>query len=203
MTEPPGPLHHTQPAPHTTSVPWDTLRPHPGNARYGDVDAIMDSVLANGVYRPIITAQDGTILAGHHLYEALGNLHHDMVTVITLPIDPNSTHALRILAADNRTADLGTYDHARLLGLLLRIDSEASLLGTGYDADDLLHLANKVNNPPTPPPQPPTPEPPPAYGVLVLCADADEQQTVFDDLCARYAGATVRTDAAHTLLQAP
>lgn len=128
-------------------VPWGDLQPHPSNPRNGDVDAIVESVRASGVYRPIITAQDGTILAGHHLWAALGELHHTHCDIVRLPVHPASADARRILLADNRTADLGTYDDGLLAQLLRELDQEAGLVGTGYTPDDLTHLLNDIDTP--------------------------------------------------------
>jgi ParB-like chromosome segregation protein Spo0J len=127
-------------------VPWDALKPHPRNARNGDIEAIVESVRVNGVYRPIICAQDGTILAGHHLWFALGELKHDKVDVVTLPVHPDSPEAVRIMLADNRTADLGVYDDGLLLTLLTSLNESAGLIGTGYDDDDLIELVNRITS---------------------------------------------------------
>jgi len=129
-------------------VPWDALKPHPRNARNGDLDAIMESIRVNGVYRPIICAADGTILAGHHLWFALGELNIDKVDVVTLPVHPDSSEAIRIMLADNRIADLGIYDDGLLLALLTDLGDESGLIGTGYSEDDLTLLLNKVIDPP-------------------------------------------------------
>ena len=60
-------------------VAWDSLHQHPDNPRNGDVDAIVESVRVSGVYRPIVIAEDNTILAGHHLWMALGQLGREQV----------------------------------------------------------------------------------------------------------------------------
>lgn len=127
------------------SVPWTSLRPHPRNPRQGDVEAIGESVDSNGVYRPIIVALDGTIIAGHHLYEALGERGGGNVDVVVLPYEPFSDQALRIMAADNRTADLGGYDDALLLALLGAIaETDEGLQGTGYEPDAVDEIAAAI-----------------------------------------------------------
>ena len=56
-------------------VPRDTVKPHPMNPNCGDVDALTESVLVNGCYRPIYAnSRTGHILAGHTLYETLLSL---------------------------------------------------------------------------------------------------------------------------------
>lgn len=128
-------------------VPWDSLVQHPRNPRNGDVDAIVESVRANGVYRPIIIASDGTILAGHHLWMALGEIGAKAVDVVRIPVHPASTEALRILLADNRTADRGTYDDGLLVQLLKEVDEMAGLVGTGYVVDDLDRMLAVIDEP--------------------------------------------------------
>jgi len=110
------------------------------NPRNGDTDAIKESVLLNGIYRPIICAEDLTILAGHHLYHALGELGIESVDVVRLPVPSSSEDAARIMLADNRIADRGNYDEGMLLSLLIELDAGDGLTGTGYDDDDLLAL---------------------------------------------------------------
>ncbi|HYG67587.1 MAG TPA: DNA methyltransferase, partial [Anaeromyxobacteraceae bacterium] len=56
-------------------------------------------------------------------------------------LDVDDATALRILIADNRIADLGTYSDERLAQVLAEIlEQTSSLSGTGYDADDLDQL---------------------------------------------------------------
>jgi hypothetical protein len=129
-------------------VPWDSLRNHPKNPRAGDTEAIVASIQANEVYRPIITARDGTILAGHHLWFALGELNRAEVDIVRLDVDPASPQATRIMLADNRTADLGRYDDGLLIELLQTLDAQDSpaneLWGTGYTDDDLHDLLRQT-----------------------------------------------------------
>ncbi|MCU0279550.1 MAG: ParB N-terminal domain-containing protein [Candidatus Nanopelagicales bacterium] len=122
-------------------VPWDTLKAHPDNPRNGDTDAIVESITTTGVYRPIYVAKDGTILAGHHLWYALGELEQPEVDIIRLPYGPRSQQAKRIMLVDNRTADLGNYDDGLLLKVLEELKAtELGLQGTGYDLAALAKL---------------------------------------------------------------
>ena len=124
----------------TTQRPTNELKPHPANPRNGDTTAIAQSLQANGQYKPIVTTTDGTILAGNHTYAAALELGWDELSVVTLPITPDSPEALRIMLADNRTSDLGRYDDALLLNLLETVTEADALMGTAYepyDVDDL------------------------------------------------------------------
>lgn len=117
----------------TVLVPATELREHPQNPRKGDVEAIKESMTANGVYRPVISQKaTGFILAGNHTYRAMRELGETLIPVVYVDVDDDT--ATRILLADNRTADLGDYDHEILIQLLQDIPD---LDGTGYDPQDL------------------------------------------------------------------
>lgn len=120
------------------------------NARRGDVDAIKASIIANGIYRPIIinkgtyTNRPLEVLAGNHTLQAMRQLAEEnpddksWQTVDVWQVDVDNDRATRIVLADNRTADLGDYDNAELAELLELVDHD--LDGTGYDYDDLEDL---------------------------------------------------------------
>lgn len=116
----------------------DELRPYHKNPRLGDVDAIARSLEINGQYRPIVvnlgrhTGRPLEVLAGNHTLAAARSLGWDRIAATTVDVDDHQ--AARIVAADNRTADLGNYDDAALLELLQELPD---LDGTGYTDDDL------------------------------------------------------------------
>lgn len=131
----------------TNHYPIGDLRPHPDNPRNGDTDAISESLRVNGQYRPIVVARGGVILAGNHTYMAAMELGWETIDGVALDVDPESPEALRIMLADNRTADRAWYDDGLLLGLLESLDS---LDGTGYVPGDVDALFTKLDK--TPPP---------------------------------------------------
>jgi hypothetical protein len=159
---------------HTAMERLDRLREHPQNPRQGDVGAIIESLQArrermppSGQYRPIVAqASTGYVLAGNHVLRALREL--DAPEVWTAWIDVTDEEALRILLADNRTADLATYDTGGLAALLTDLSQEYGLGGTGYDSESLDRLIADVSAPPLPvtrttagtprPPRPPEAE---------------------------------------------
>lgn len=122
-------------------VALDTLLPHPHNPREGDVDAIELSLNAHGQYRPIVVnSRNRVIIAGHHLWKAAQRLGWETVSVAWL--DADEDEHVRIMLADNRTADLGSYNEAAILSLLEELDrGDLGLVGTGYTDDDLATLA--------------------------------------------------------------
>jgi len=122
------------------------LRPHPRNYQSHPEDQlfhIVESIQEHGLYRPVVIAKDGTILAGHGLVQAAKQLGYVSVPVIRMPLDPDEPRALKLLAGDNEISHLAERDDRLLSELLKEIkdDDLAGLLGTGYDE---MMLANLV-----------------------------------------------------------
>lgn len=121
----------------TKVVPVETLQPHPENPRIGNVDAIAASIAANGFYGSVI-AREGTndILAGSHRWKAAQQAGLTKIPVTFIDVDDAT--ARRIMLADNRTSELGSYNDDALLTLLDSFSED--LMGTGYTDDDLNRL---------------------------------------------------------------
>jgi len=123
----------TAPSTGTEMVPLDSLTTYPGNARRGDLDAIRDSLRRNGQYRPLIVQyRTGHVLAGNNTLAAMQQ--EGWVEAEVKWLDVDDAAARRIVIADNRTSDLGTYDDRALVTLLRELGED--LEGTGYDLDD-------------------------------------------------------------------
>lgn len=121
------------------ATPVDELRPYPRNPRRGNVDAIADSLTSHGQYRPIVARLDGEVLAGNHTLAAARQLGWTHVAAVRLDVDDEQ--AMRIVLADNRTADLGVYDDEELITLLGELDASLEgLYGTGWAAEDIKAL---------------------------------------------------------------
>lgn len=148
-------------------IPIDGVRPHPRNARQGDIGAIAESLARNGWFGSVLAyvpeGEDGypVIVAGEHRWRALAALQRDGITyedgtshtyeqlreMVPLPPsgkvpvivrnDWDDATALRVLLADNRTQDKASYDDSVLAELLTELASTDGLYGTGYDGDDL------------------------------------------------------------------
>lgn len=127
----------------TETVPITTIRPHPKNARRGNVDAIAESLSAHGQYRPIVAnRRTGNILAGNHTWRAAKSLGWPNIAVSWVDVDDASE--VRILLADNRASDLATYDDAALAALLGELPD---LTDSGYSPDDLEALEGLWDKP--------------------------------------------------------
>lgn len=126
---------------------------HHRNPRVGDVPAIAASLRANGQYKPIVvnrgshTGRPLEVLAGNHTLLAIRDLAEEYPSderwqsVDCWVIDVDDDRATRIVAADNRTSELGTFDDRLLAELLADLDD---LEGTGYDPYDLDNLADRL-----------------------------------------------------------
>lgn len=126
------------------TVAIDTLNRYPDNPRFGNVPKIMESIEANGQFRPLLV-QESTkqILVGNHTWEALKGLGRKKVIVDF--IDCTDAEAKRIVIADNRASDLASYDEPRLAEILTDLQEDEGLAGTGFEDDDLARIVANVS----------------------------------------------------------
>lgn len=117
----------------------DVPIPYPQNPRHGDVDAISESLDENGMYKPLVLQKStGYILVGNHTWKAQKREGWTETAVVYVDVDDQ--RAKKIVAADNRIPDLGTYDTDILGELLSSIDDPG--IGTGYDPQEASLLAS-------------------------------------------------------------
>jgi len=123
----------------------DGLKHHPDNPRKGNVDVIRESLRANGVIRPIVVSRATRhVLAGNHTLKAARAEGLEALPVVWLD-GMTPAQERKVLLADNRTSDLGTYDAEVLAAVLGQMREEDELLGTGYsDADAEALIAGVV-----------------------------------------------------------
>jgi ParB-like chromosome segregation protein Spo0J len=134
------------------------LKPHPSNARLGDVDAIAESLSKHGQYRPIVASvKTRHVLAGHHVLQAATKLGWTELEVSWVDVDAQGE--LKILLADNRTSDLASYNEPLLQDLLGSLES---LEGSGFTEADKIELDRMIEegftDAPLPNPEPNTDE---------------------------------------------
>jgi len=127
------------------SVKLDQLKQFPGNPRKGNVDLIAESLELYGQYKPITVKLDGQILAGNHTYLAAKSLGWTEIDVVYVDVDDET--AVKIVAMDNRSQELGDFDNTALLRLLTELPD---LEGTGYDSSDLDDLSALLQEAQTP-----------------------------------------------------
>lgn len=128
------------------TVALSALKTYHNNPRKGNVEVIADSLAAFGQYKPItVNKKTNEILAGNHTFEAAKKLGWTDISVAYVDVDEDT--AARIVAIDNRAADLGTYDDEKLFDLLSELED---LAHTGYTADsfdDLLASLEEADVP--------------------------------------------------------
>lgn len=116
------------------------LIPYKKNPRKGDVRMIAESLKVNGQYKPIIIRENTKeVLVGNHTLKAAQSLGWEEITVGYVVV--TDSEAKRIMLADNRTSDAGSYDY----DLLAEVISDLpDVSGTGYSEADRDMLAQSI-----------------------------------------------------------
>ncbi|OFS67551.1 DNA modification methylase [Trueperella sp. HMSC08H06] len=133
----------------TRSFPIGEVISYHRNPRRGDVDLIAASLKKRGQYRPIVvnkgthTGRPFEILAGNHTWMAAKQLGWTEIHASVVDVDDES--AREIVLADNRLADLGTYDEDVLAELLSQVDDLESVGFSDADLDALLGIDEPVS----------------------------------------------------------
>jgi DNA modification methylase len=123
------------------ATPIDDLHTLPGNPRRGDIAAVARSLERFGQRKPIVAKHsDGTIIAGNHTWQAAKQLGWNEIAVVWTDDDDNTAHAFAL--ADNRTAELGTYDEDALremIAQLVNVDPEL-VSDAGYSQEAIAEI---------------------------------------------------------------
>jgi hypothetical protein len=118
------------------AVPIHEVALHPNNPRNGDVGALSESLRMFGQTKPIIVQKStGYVIGGNHLLRAAVALGWSEIAANYVDVDDDVAQAIAI--ADNRIADLGSYDDEVLASILADLARKDLLAGTGYDGDDI------------------------------------------------------------------
>lgn len=155
---------------------------HPANPNIGNVDAIVASMHANGFYGALIVQRSTQhVLAGNHTLKAAKQLRMRRVPVIYVEVD--DAHALRILVADNRTAELSHRDPTALLAILDDLGRDATTLaGVGFSLDDVEDLRRLTQPPDAAAPRASVTGAAAHFDVLVSFTSEREQRTFFETM---------------------
>jgi hypothetical protein len=167
------------------AVPIGDLVPDPANARLHNernIGAIEASLSKFGQRSPIVVQKRGMVVrAGSGRLEAARNLGWTEIAAIV--VDESDREATAFAIADNRTAELATWDSDVLPDFLfdMRDDDDGDLL-IGWSVDDLALMKIGGSDSLDPPGDVPDDKYLEQYGVIVICADEAEQEKVFAEL---------------------
>lgn len=139
------------------------LHPDPQNARAHDardIAAIAASYTTHGQQKPIVALVDGTVIAGNGQLEAARQLGWTHIAVVRFA-DVDGARAFAL--ADNRTAELSTWNDPVLAKQLEELAAAGALDGTGFTLEEMMRLtadaaAMVEATGADPRPQPPTPQ---------------------------------------------
>jgi hypothetical protein len=127
------------------ATPIENLKALPGNPRKGDVDAVAKSLERFGQRKPIVARKDdGTIIAGNHTWQAAKKLGWSEIAVAFVGDDDVTAKAYAL--ADNRTAELGSYDDEALAAMISSVSDISTdlLLSTGWRETEYAELMEKL-----------------------------------------------------------
>lgn len=97
----------------------------PNNARKHDdtnLDAIVGSLKNFGQRKPIVVSADNVVVAGNGTIEAAKRLGWDKIDVVRIPADWTPDQIKAFALADNRTAELATWDREVLTAQLRELE---------------------------------------------------------------------------------
>jgi len=115
-------------------VDIDSIQPAPFNYNNGDVDRIIESIQAVGMYRPVqVQEATGLITSGNHTWLACKEMGAEVIPVI--PADWNDDEAKRQMVGDNEIARLAQPDRGLLLAILNELPDPE--VGTGLTDRDI------------------------------------------------------------------
>lgn len=158
-------------------VPIGSIQEHPDNPRRGVVEAIDESIEHNGWYGACVVQRSTKyILVGNHRHRTAKARGATRIPVIWKDVDDET--AMRIMLADNKTADLGTYDEETLDRVLSGLET---LDGTAYGLAAVI-AAEESGEGEEGAEEVPDDVYSPTFGVIVVCEDEERQRAVFEAL---------------------
>ena len=121
--------------------PIEGVKEYDRNPRNNDaaVDAVAESIRQFGFRQPIVVDAEGVIICGHTRFKAARKLGLTEVPVhVATDLTPEQIKAYRI--ADNKTADLATWNYDLLPIELAELQGDFDLELLGFSKDDLAKL---------------------------------------------------------------
>jgi len=127
-------------------VPLDSVQLNPDNPRHNDpaVEPVMQSIARFGFRVPIVVnRRTGLIEAGNTRWKAAQRMGLTEIPVIFA--DDDEVTALAFALADNRTAEIASWDEPSLADLLKRLEAAGELSASGFSDDDLGSLLARLD----------------------------------------------------------
>lgn len=125
----------------TEIIPIDDLVPDENNARTHskkNIDAIAKSLQTFGQRKPVVITQDNVVVAGNGTLEAARQIGWKGLSVVKVPEDWDENTIKAYALADNRTAELASWDSEVLLSQLRELKLEEWNVGElGFKDFDL------------------------------------------------------------------
>lgn len=110
-----------------------------GNPRQGDLEAIEASIRENGFYGDVVVRKSNRqILVGNNRTKVAMKLGMPKVPIAWVEVDDKT--ASRMVAVDNRTNDLASYDGGLLKALVQELKEQENLLGSGFTEIDFAKM---------------------------------------------------------------
>jgi ParB-like chromosome segregation protein Spo0J len=137
--------------PELVAVPIGALRTDPGNTRRHDrrsIEAIKASLDKFGQHKPVIVRKDGTVLAGNGTLTAAQELGWKRIGRTVF--DGSETEALALAIADNRSAELSTWDEDALAKALESLNQQTAGFDPtklGFEETEFLKLLSRLAPP--------------------------------------------------------
>lgn len=107
------------------TIKIDALKLDPNNARTHDsanLEAIAGSLTQFGQRKPIVVSQDNTIVAGNGTVTAAKNLGWEHIEAVRVPADWDTDRIKAFALADNRTAELASWQPLVLASQLIELE---------------------------------------------------------------------------------
>lgn len=130
-------------------LPIASLRPDPNNARVHperNIRAIMASLAAFGQAKPIVVRREGmVVMAGNGTMDAVKRLGWTEIAASVIDMDEATAAGYGL--ADNRTAELATWDF-KTVARLERLVSDAGGQAVGWTDEEVMALRMRASPPP-------------------------------------------------------
>jgi len=170
------------------AIPVATLSEHPENYNEGDTESIAASLDQHGFYGAVLVQKStGHVVAGNHRLRVA--MSKGATTVPGFVLDITDDEALRIMADDNQTTHLATFNEERLIELLTKTAESDGGLPATFDTNALAKLVRhqaSVTSTPTDPkdewegmPGFDQPGQPPAYSVVMHFPTQEDADAFF------------------------